>query len=171
MSRLAIASCRELIAAGRTASSTATYGVSSHDEVHLYNALDAAGVPYVSLAWDEGDAASWAAYPLVVVRTCWDYSTGEARAARFRSWLRSLEASGCRVLNPAQALVWNVDKRVYLSALSARGVPTIPTEYLAAESPASACDLSAIALRRGWEGGALLLKPSVGGSSRGCLRV
>lgn len=164
--RLCIASCEELLAAGDGAA-TETYGLSGCDEVALYDALRARGVPHDVRAWDDG-SVDWTRYALVVVRTTWDYSKSEAVAAAFRDWLARLDAAGVRMLNAPAVLRWNVNKR-YLGEL---GVPSIPTEYVAAGAPHDgATDVAAIAARRGWAGRPLLLKPCVGGGSRGCLRV
>ena len=49
-------------------------------------------------------AVDWAAYDLVVVRSAWDYST---RRDEFVAWARSVP----RLLNPADVIEWNTDKR------------------------------------------------------------
>ena len=71
------------------------------------------------VVWDSG--ADWAAYDLVVVRSCWDYTL---RRAEFLAWARSVP----RLVNPYEVLVWNTDK-TYLRDLEAAGVPIVPTTF------------------------------------------
>jgi len=76
--------------------------------------------------WDDA-AVDWSRYDLVVIRSTWDY-TGKVDA--FLAWADSVP----RLLNPADVVRWNHDKR-YLAALQAKGVPTVPTAFLAPGEP------------------------------------
>ncbi len=80
--------------------------------------LDIVAEPAV---WDAD--VNWAAFDLIVVRSCWDYA--ERRDA-FLAWAASLP----RVLNPAAVLEWNTDKQRYLTDLAAAGVPIVPTAFV-----------------------------------------
>jgi glutathione synthase/RimK-type ligase-like ATP-grasp enzyme len=84
------------------------------DEPLLLYALRERGVDAEPAVWDDG-AVDWGAYDLVVVRSAWDYST---RRDEFVIWARSVPA----LLNPADVIEWNTDKR-YLRTVP-RAVPT-----------------------------------------------
>ena len=88
--------------------------------------LAALGVDAEPVVWDA--AARWAAYDLVVVRSTWDYTL---RREQFLDWATSVP----RLLNPAEVLVWNTDKR-YLGGLG--DVPVVPTAYVAPGEPYAA---------------------------------
>jgi hypothetical protein len=72
--------------------------------------------------WDD-PSVDWSAYDLVVLRSAWDYCGPPGR-------LRRLGGRRPRLLNPADVVAWNTDKR-YLAALAAAGVPAVPTVWLA----------------------------------------
>ena len=92
------------------------------DDLPLPAALAALGVEAVPRVWDD-PAVDWAAYDLVVVRSCWDYTT---RHEEFLAWASSVP----RLANPAAVLRWNTDKR-YLVELAGAGVPVVPTTVVA----------------------------------------
>jgi glutathione synthase/RimK-type ligase-like ATP-grasp enzyme len=56
------------------------------------------------------------------VRTTWDYFD---RRDEFLAWAAAVP----RLLNPAEVLTWNTDKR-YLHQLEAKGIPIVPTTWL-----------------------------------------
>jgi hypothetical protein len=86
----------------------------------LADALLARGIEAQAAVWDD-PAVDWLAYELVVVRSTWDYPR---RWEAFVAWAEWLP----RVLNSAEVLRWNTDKR-YLGELAAAGVPTVPTVF------------------------------------------
>ncbi|PWR06134.1 hypothetical protein DKT68_23465 [Micromonospora acroterricola] len=86
--------------------------------------LAAAGVAAEAVVWDDPDA-DWASYDLVVLRSPWDYAL---RRDEFLAWAASVPA----LVNPAEVVRWNTDKR-YLAELSAAGVPTVPTSWVEPE--------------------------------------
>lgn len=167
-----VVSCRELLEPG----AETRYRKALADEDALYGALAAAGVAYELRAWDD-EAVDWAAFGLVLVRTTWDYSASVRNAARYRAWLARVDAAGARVVNAPPLQAWNAHK-AYLGDLAARGVPVIPSELLRATAAggegagarardaAAPAPLAAIMAARGWR--ATMLKPCVGGGSRGC---
>jgi glutathione synthase/RimK-type ligase-like ATP-grasp enzyme len=53
--------------------------------------------------WDD-PAVDWAAFDLVVIRSTWDY---QDRHDAFLAWARSVP----RLVNPAEVIAWNTDKR------------------------------------------------------------
>ncbi|MEV1329962.1 hypothetical protein AB0J20_10345 [Micromonospora costi] len=108
--------------------------------------LAARGVTAEPVVWDD-PAADWAAYDLAVLRSPWDYML---RREEFVAWAQRVPA----LANPADVVRWNTDKR-YLDDLSAAGVPTVPTSWVAPgehwEPPA---------------GGEYVIKPAVSAGSK-----
>ncbi|MGI5321672.1 ATP-grasp domain-containing protein [Actinomadura nitritigenes] len=113
----------------------------------LAAALTGLGVAADIAVWDD-PAVDWSRYDLVVVRSTWDYTD---RRDGFLAWAESLP----RVLNPADVLRWNTDKR-YLRDLEAAGVPVVPTRWDPDGIPAD------------WP--EYVLKPSVSSGSRDTAR-
>jgi glutathione synthase/RimK-type ligase-like ATP-grasp enzyme len=111
------------------------------------------GVP----AWQ--DDLDWAAIPLVVVRTPWDYF---AQRDTFLSWARKVDAV-TQLVNPFAVLEWNSHKG-YLLDLERAGVPILPTTLV---PRGSATDVQRAALR----GGELVIKPAVSVGAIGALRA
>jgi glutathione synthase/RimK-type ligase-like ATP-grasp enzyme len=66
----------------------------------------------------------WSRFDLVLPRATWDYAE---RRDEFLVWAAALPW----VLNPLEVLEWNTDKERYLTDLAARGVPVVPTEFVA----------------------------------------
>ncbi|MET7809026.1 ATP-grasp domain-containing protein [Micromonospora chersina] len=83
--------------------------------------LAARGVAAEAVVWDD-PAVDWAGYDLVVLRSPWDYAL---RRDEFVAWARTVPT----LVNPADVVAWNTDKR-YLAELSAAGVPTVPTAWV-----------------------------------------
>lgn len=119
----------------------------SDDARILAAALTGLGVAADMAVWDDA-AVDWSRYDLVVVRSTWDYTD---RREEFLAWAESLP----RVLNPADVLRWNTDKR-YLRDLAAAGVPVVPTRWDPDDIPAD------------WP--EYVLKPSVSSGSRDTAR-
>jgi len=131
-SRVALVTCAELPQLGE-------------DEPLLLHALRERGVDAQPAVWDE-PAIDWAAYDLAVVRSAWDYSS---RRDEFVAWSRSVP----RLLNPADVIAWNTDKR-YLA--------TVPR----------AVSTTFVAPGDGWDppGGEFVVKPTVSAGSRDTAR-
>ena len=92
------------------------------DDHDLRDALRARGAEVDAVRWDD-EAADWASYDLVVLRSPWDYTE---RHGEFIAWTRTVP----RLANPAAVVEWNTDKR-YLSELAAAGLPVTPTSFVA----------------------------------------
>ncbi|WP_431925183.1 ATP-grasp domain-containing protein [Micromonospora wenchangensis] len=84
--------------------------------------LAARGVTVEAAVWDD-PRVDWAGYDLVVLRSPWDYAP---RRDEFVAWAASVPT----LVNPADVVRWNTDKR-YLGELAAAGVPTVPTSWVA----------------------------------------
>jgi len=93
------------------------------DDRLLLAPLAERGVTAEPVIWDDPDA-DWAAYDLIVLRSPWDYFY---RYAEFLDWIGRLPAG--RLLNPADVVTWNTDKR-YLRQLAEAGVPVVPTQWI-----------------------------------------
>ena len=112
-------------------------------------ALREAGLVVDLVRWDD-ESVDWAAYDLVVVRSCWDYAW---RLTEFLTWAGSVS----RLRNPVEVLRWNTDK-TYLRDLQGAGLPVVPTVW----DPARAEDLP--------DAGEWVVKPSVSAGSRDTAR-
>ncbi|HMA36602.1 MAG TPA: hypothetical protein VKY74_19260 [Chloroflexia bacterium] len=126
------------------------------DDALLVAALAARGLVARPLVWDD-PGVDWAAVPLCVIRSTWDY---HLRRAAFLAWATRV-AAVTALWNPAPLVRWNTHKS-YLRDLAARGVPTVPAVWLPAGTPA---DLAAILAAQGWE--SAVVKPAVGADSHG----
>jgi hypothetical protein len=115
------------------------------DERLLMAPLHALGMTAEAAVWDD-PGVDWAAFDLVVIRSTWDYT---ARRDAFLAWTRSVP----RLVNPADIVAWNTDKR-YLADLAAAGLPVVPTAWI---EPGQPVDLPAT--------GVHVLKPAVGAGS------
>ena len=139
-------------------------------ETHwLVAALAEQGVSADVLPWDA--AIAWAAYPLVVVRTPWDYFQ---RLPEFLAWAERTSAQ-TRLVNPLPVLRWNSHKG-YLRELAEHSIATVPTRWLdhrpglSAEVGLQQAHAELLALRaQGWE--ELVVKPAVSIGAIGALRA
>ena len=125
------------------------------DDRLLADALSARGVSVHAVPWSD-PAARWSAFDAVVVRSPWDYFL---RAGEFHRWLDQLERERARTHNDVRILRWNADKS-YLRDMAARGIPVIPTRWLAAGSATSLVELRR---ETGWS--ELVVKPTVSGGA------
>lgn len=130
------------------------------DETVLAAALSELGVDSTIVMWDDLDAA-WADFDGVIIRSTWDYST---RRDKFLAWASAVEATS-PLWNSAEVVRWNTHKG-YLLELEDRGVPTVPTAWLAA---GDTVDLAELAASRGWSD--VVVKPCIGAGAVGLLRA
>jgi hypothetical protein len=103
------------------------------------------GVGADAVVWDDA-GVNWGTYDLVVLRSVWDYVR---RRDEFVAWARTVP----RLMNSADVVAWNTDKR-YLSELVSAGLPVVPTDWIA---PA---DAWALPTRGEW-----VIKPAVSAGS------
>ena len=124
----------------------------------LVAALARRGIAADLVPWDSAQA--WASYPLVVVRTPWDYF---ARLDEFLHWARTTSAL-TDFVNPFPVIEWNSHK-AYLRELAAAGIATVPTLWLAR----GASDAATCLRDRGWD--EVVVKPAVSIGAIGALRA
>ena len=116
--RVAIATCRAFVGA------EATDVYPDPDWPLLSAALMGAGADAMPISWDH-EGVEWQRFDLVVTNSTWD---SVDRPQEFLAWARHT-ARATTLMNPLPAIEWNIDK-TYLHALSSRGVPTVPTEWV-----------------------------------------
>lgn len=110
----------------RVALATSAMGLAWDADLPLMlDALRARGVDAVAAAWDAGDF-DWSRCTAVVIRSTWEYAE---RWPEFLAWADAVQGA-TRLDNPAGLVRWNTDKR-YLGELAGRGVPVVPTRFLA----------------------------------------
>ncbi|WP_157986667.1 ATP-grasp domain-containing protein [Chitinophaga alhagiae] len=102
----------------------------------------------------------WKSYHLVVLKSTWDY---HEQAAAFHGWLRSLQAAGVAVQNPADTVIWNSNKK-YLPEIADSGLPVIPTALL---PQGSLPGLETFFNR--WNTAQIVIKPSISAGARNTL--
>jgi len=145
--RIAIATC-------------ADYADLKVDDELLQQALEERGCEAREVIWDE-PGIEWRHFDLCLVRSTWDY---HERHAEYLAWAGRVEVES-RLLNPAELLIWNSDKR-YLRELGERGLRTIPTVWVGRDSPLG---LEQILAGVGWE--EAVVKPVVDLGARNLQRV
>lgn len=123
------------------------------DEPLLLAALRQAGADARMWDWHD-DSVDPASFDLVVIRSTWD---SHRAPDGFRAWVRRT-AAATRLVNPADAVLWNLHKG-YLRELEARGVPIVPTAWVAKGERADAAALLARF------GGRIVAKPAISAAS------
>lgn len=125
-----------------------------HDEAPLLRALWESGIDAQALHWDDpthdpGD------FDVCVLRATWNY---HLEPEAFVRWLTRADER-TRVVNPVQAVRWNMHKR-YLLELERAGVPIIPTCLV---ERGSAAQVNSILGEYGWS--KVVIKPAVSAAS------
>lgn len=125
---------------------------------YLVAALAQLGVAADIVPWDA--PVDWATWPLVVVRTPWDYFR---RLPEFLAWAERT-CRLARFVNPYEVIDWNSHKQ-YLRGLAEAGIATVPTLWL----DHGCLDARARLAARGW--GEVVVKPAVSIGAIGALRA
>lgn len=125
------------------------------DDLLAAAALRARACSVTAVPWDE-PGVDWAAFDVVVLRSCWDY---HLRLREFEAWLDGLERRRCPVVNHPSLVRWNSHKR-YLGELSRAGSAVVPTVLLCQGAGASLADLAC-----GFKAATLVIKPAVSASA------
>lgn len=123
------------------------------DLAPLADACSQGGIEPAVVAWDDA-TVSWARFDAIVLRSTWDYTR---RLPTFLAWCGRGEVRD-RLVNPAEVVRWNTDKR-YLGELASAGAPVIASHYLA---PNDGIELPAYE--------ELVVKPCVGAGSNDARR-
>lgn len=121
------------------------------DEPILLEALTRAGMEPELAAWDD-PAVDWSRFDACVVRSTWNYYEAPAD---FAGWIKRVDRQ-TRLINPAQAMLGNIDKR-YLLDLAAAGVSIVPTVIFEQGNPATGIDA--------FEGQPVVVKPIISAGS------
>ncbi len=134
------------------------------DGPFLFPALDAAGLEYDVVAWDD-PKAKWASYSKVILRATWDYF---GRLEEFRAVL-DLISDHTQLLNPLEVVEWNVDKR-YLTELRRAGLPVVDTAFVSHLMPPTEL-MNALTRVGKWRCVEVVVKPSVSAGSNDTYRL
>ncbi len=130
----------------------------------LFPALDARGVSYDVVAWDD-PKVKWNRYHTVVVRATWDYFR---RAEQFLDVLEQIDQHAT-LLNPLEVIEWNLDKR-YLIEVNKAGLPTVPSTYVSHLHPPTEL-ASAMGQIGRWDVAEVVVKPTVSAGSNDTFRI
>ena len=130
------------------------------DDRPLAAALAKRGALVVTASWDDADFP-WDRVDLALLRSPWDYCR---RYEEFLEWLARTETQ-TNIVNDPDIVRWNINKR-YLNELAGKGIPTVPTAFVARGESVSLRDLCS---SRGWD--TVVLKPSVSADSWETIRV
>lgn len=125
----------------------------------LVDALAERGVHAELVTWDA--RIDWAASPLVVVRTPWDYVE---RHAEFLDTLREI-AAVTTLVNPARLVAWNHHKG-YLAELARAGVAVVPLALVGQGAATDEQDAARTAF-----GDEIVVKPAISGGASGTIRT
>ncbi|MEV6415884.1 hypothetical protein [Kribbella sp. NPDC051718] len=133
-----------------------------HAELHPHDlplaaALQTAGLDPVAEVWTD-PSVDWSAYDAVLLRAVWDY---HRRYLEFTEWLGQLDKAGVKLLNEADLVRWNADKR-YLLELRERGVAIVPSQVAA-----GACLREVVG---GLDGQEIVIKPTVSATAHNTIR-
>ncbi|WP_144906206.1 ATP-grasp domain-containing protein [Halobellus captivus] len=121
------------------------------DDASFLAALRERGVTAVPVVWSD-KSVEWGRFDAVVIRSIWDYYR---RPDEFAAWVDRLDAASTTVLNAPETVRWNRHK-FYLRDLDARGVSTLPTEYVERGDDVALAEVFA---ERGWD--EVVAKPAV----------
>jgi hypothetical protein len=130
------------------------------DDRELLYALRRRGLATEVAVWDD-PALDWAAAPVTVVRSVFDY---HLRRDAFIAWVDRVEPL-TRLYNAPRTIRWNSHKS-YLRRLAESGVATVPTAWA---HRGERVDLGALMAARGWP--EVVVKPAVSASAHGTLKV
>jgi O-ureido-D-serine cyclo-ligase len=130
------------------------------DDRPLAAALARRGALVLSVSWDDPEIA-WEKVDLTLLRSTWDYYR---HFDEFMGWLGRVEGV-TSIVNPPDVIRWNASKR-HLTELAAKGVPAVPTAFVARGEVAR---LELLCAERGW--GTVVLKPAVSADSWETIRV
>ena len=97
-------------------------GVDVNEDDQLIAFLQQKNLHLKSVAWNNPDI-NWKQFDLIILKSPWDYHD---QIDAFLSWIRALQNDGIQVLNPAETIVWNSNKK-YLIEIADAQLPIIPS--------------------------------------------
>jgi glutathione synthase/RimK-type ligase-like ATP-grasp enzyme len=124
--------------------------LTSDDRLAL-DLLAARGHDTRAVVWTDA-SVDWAAFDVIVLRSCWDY---HLRPRDFAAWLDRIADLRAPLENSVALSRWNMEKG-YLHDLEQRGVPVVPTRWLEPGSPLSLAELRT---STGWTD--IVVKPAI----------
>jgi glutathione synthase/RimK-type ligase-like ATP-grasp enzyme len=130
------------------------------DDRLLADELRKRGVTVSIATWNDPHV-DWSAASLCVLRSTWDY---HQRYDEFIAWLERTAAL-TTLCNNERLLKWNADKS-YIRDIEARGVPVVPTVWVAQGARRS---LQQMCTSLGWE--SVVVKPARGAAAHDVLLV
>ncbi|KUL55411.1 hypothetical protein ADL22_00515 [Streptomyces sp. NRRL F-4489] len=132
--------------------------VIDYDMPLLLDACQAAGIKAEICSWRDPDIA-WDDFDAVLLRSPWSYVEN---LPQFLEWCEYV-TDVTTLLNPLPVVRWNLDKH-YLADLAARGVPVVPSGFVAPGTDPAAALRAFLAEHQ--ETAELVVKPAVGAYSR-----
>lgn len=100
-------------------------GVTNDEDADLLDFLTEKGLDVVPAIWND-EKVDWSSFHVAIIKSPWDYHN---HLNEFLNWLYRLEKLNIKVLNPAEIIQWNSDKK-YLRDIAKKGLPVIESEYL-----------------------------------------
>ncbi|MDN5396490.1 MAG: hypothetical protein L0G39_19285 [Chryseobacterium sp.] len=100
-------------------------GVTNDEDADLLHFLTEKGLDVVPAIWND-EKVDWSRFHVAIIKSPWDYHN---HLNEFLNWLYRLEKLNIKVLNPAEIIQWNSDKK-YLRDIAKNGLPVIESEYL-----------------------------------------
>ncbi|MBP2647337.1 MAG: dcsG [Gemmatimonadetes bacterium] len=123
----------------------------------LASHLQSCGVIVTAAPWDNLAPAELRD-TVVCLRATWDY---HKRSDEFRRWISALREREVVLVNPAETVLWNMDKG-YLGWLESRGIAIPMTRWIA---PGAVIDLPGMLAASGWR--RAVLKPRISATAFG----
>jgi signal peptidase I len=130
------------------------------DDLLVVEKLKQKNIYVEPVIWND-DTVDWNGFDAIVIRSPWDYFL---KPLQYTKWIESFLDSDIKLMNPAKAILANIDKR-YLLDLEKMGVAIIPTVYL---TQGSSVQLTEIQNQHNWE--QLVVKPVISGGAYGTWR-
>jgi glutathione synthase/RimK-type ligase-like ATP-grasp enzyme len=151
------AAVRKLGRAAKLRIALASYADEAHGVIPagdwaLRRAWEAWGHSVSQVRWNAADVR-WRKFDFVAIRSCWDY---HLQPEAFLNWIARIENDGIPMVNPAELIRWNLDKR-YLGELGL----TMPETIWLREGEVR--DLAETCAARGWP--RAVVKPLVSASA------
>ncbi|MEJ5961659.1 ATP-grasp domain-containing protein [Pedobacter immunditicola] len=97
-------------------------GVDTNEDDKLIAFLQQKNLHLKSVAWNNPDI-DWKQFDLVILKSPWDYHD---HIDAFLNWILMLQNEGIQVLNPAETILWNSNKK-YLTEIADAQLPIIPS--------------------------------------------